>query len=148
MATAKMTDIEVAIRIVPTHLRWPQSGTSLVWTKAHGCVAALQNLVRSVDVACCDVERDRELSAAAINRRRAEIFDRTKLKLANFRPFETAEKALSADIAALDRLSERTPQQVKSHQQLTKAIGELREGLHATTRAVAERCKIRERVPV
>ena len=93
MTVRKLTDNEIRIRIVPTHLRWPDAGTSAVWTKAHDCVYALQDLIRSVDVACMKARQDRELSAGGIARR-AEICDQALSKLVNFRAFEIAEKAM------------------------------------------------------
>lgn len=78
MTTRKLTHNEIRIRILPTHLRWPDAGTSAVWIKAHDCVNALQDL------------------------RRAEICDRALRKLVNFPAFEIAEKALIESIDELD----------------------------------------------
>ena len=66
-------------------------------------------------------------------------------KLANFRPFDIADKALSENIVALERLSNRDPEQVQMLQKLTQALQDLQEGIEATRRMVLERCKMRER---
>ncbi len=65
MTAHRLTDTEIAIRIVPKRLRWPQAGTTITWTKAHACVNALQDLIRKVDQACIEAEQNRELSAGA-----------------------------------------------------------------------------------
>ncbi len=65
-------------------------------------------------------------------------------QLANFKPFEIAEKALSDNISSLERLDYRDPHQVQMLQTLTQARKDLREGVEATKRLVRERCKIRE----
>ena len=145
MPTHKLSDIEIAVRVVPTRLRWPETGTTIAWTRAHDCVDALQDLVRNLDVACLKAEQDRQLSAGGIARRRAELCDQALRKLANFRSFDIAEKALSENIVALERLSSRDPEQVQMLQKLTQALHDLREGIEATRRMVLDRCKMRER---
>lgn len=146
MAIYKLTDIEIAVRIVPTRVRWPATGTSVAWTRAQSCVDALQDLVRKVDVACLEAEQNRQFSATAIARRRAELCDRALSELANFRSFEIAEKALSENIDALERLSDQNHQQIEMHRKLTQALRDLREGIEATRRMVMDRCRMRERV--
>ncbi len=66
MPKRRLTDTEIAIRIVPKHLRWPESSRTIAWTKAHACVDALKDFVRKVDFDCAEVEETEELSAAAI----------------------------------------------------------------------------------
>jgi hypothetical protein len=105
MPRHKLIDTQIAICIVPKRVRWPQRNTSVAWTKAHASVDAFQDLVRSVDIACVEAEEDSELSANGIARRRAEICDQALRKLASFRSFEIAEKALTENIDALERLS-------------------------------------------
>ena len=126
-----------------THLRWPERGTASAWTDAHNCVGALQELVRNVDLGCLKAEQDRELSAGAIARRRAEICDQAMIKLANFPAFHIAEKTLSENIVALERLSNRNPEQVQMFRKSTQALHDLREGIEATRRMLLERCKTR-----
>ena len=60
---------------------------TITWTKAHDCVDALQDLVRSLDVACLEAEHDREPPAGGIARRRAELCDQALRKLVNFQTF-------------------------------------------------------------
>ena len=33
MAPHRLTENEIRVRIVPTHLRWPERGTTVAWTK-------------------------------------------------------------------------------------------------------------------
>ncbi len=148
MVTHKLSGNEIAIRIVPRHLRWPESGTSLAWTHSHACVNALKDLVRKVDFDCCEVEQDREVSSSAMHQRLSQIYDRSMIRLANFRPFQIAEKALNENIDALDRLSDRDPEQAQMLQKLTTALADLRDGIPATQRMVLDRCKTREAVSV
>jgi hypothetical protein len=141
MPSHRLTDNEIAIRVCAKRLRWPKRGTAIVWTKAHDCVDALQDLVRSVDTACIEVEQSRELSPGAIARRRAEVCDQALSKLVNFSAFEIAENALSENIVALERLSNRDPEQVQMLQKLTQALHDLPEGIDTTRRMLLERCK-------
>jgi hypothetical protein len=132
MPTHKFTDLEIAIRIVPKRLRWPESGSSATWAKAHDCVDALQDLVRKVDVRCGEAEQDRELFASGLTRRRAGICDQAMITLANFKPFGIAEKALIENIDALERLSDRDPEQIQMHQKLKQGLRDLKEDVEAT----------------
>ncbi len=66
----------------------------------------------------------------------------------SFRSFEIAEKVLTENIDALEKLTAPDAQQSQIHQTLTKALGDLPEGVEATRRMVLDRCKIRERVNV
>ena len=133
------TQNQINISIVPRSFRWPQSGTSVAWTTAHHCVNALKHLVRKSDLACAEVAEDRKLSAGAIADRRSEIRDQALKQLVNFPALETAEKALIANIEALERLSERDPEQVQMLQMLKQALTDLREGFPATQRMLMER---------
>ena len=146
MPIYKLSDLEIAVRIVPTTLRWPQSGTSIAWTAAHGCVDAYRDLVRRIDMACGEAERNRQLSSSDIVHRRAELCDDALRRLANFRPLELAETALIEEIDALERLSDRDAQQVKMRAKLKQALKDVQEGIAATRRAVQERCKVRQAV--
>ncbi len=148
MASSRLSENQINIRIVPKRVRWPECGTSNAWTKAHDCVDAYQDLVRGVDLACAEAEQDPELSGSGIVRRRAEICDQTMTKLFNFRPFEIAEKALAGDVNALEGLEDRNPQQVQMLLKLKQARVDLQEGVEATKRMVRERCKVGERVSV
>ena len=129
-------------------MRWPEAHASPAWTKAHHCVHVLEDLVRDVDSNCQGVEANSELASGAIRRRRSEICDQALGKLVNFAAFEIAEKVLSQNIFALERLSDRDPEQVQKLEQLKRGLKDLTEGVEATKRMVLERCKMRERVSV
>ncbi len=144
----RLSDSDLNIRICPGRARWPEPSAGSTWETAHRCVHALQNFVRGVDNACGEVEADEELSAPAIARRRSEICDQSLRKLLNFAAFEIAEKALTRDIDALERLSDRDPEQAQMLQKLTKVLADLRDGIPATQRMVRDRCKTREGVSV
>ncbi len=66
-------------------------------------------------------------------------------KLANFAAFEIAEKVLTKDIEALERLHARDAEKSQMHEKLTQALRDLREG-PSGNRTLHERCKVRERV--
>jgi hypothetical protein len=148
MPTNKITDTEIAIRVVPRHLRWPEARTNIAWMKAHACVDALRDLIRNVDFRCLEAEQNRELSAGGIGRRRTEICDQALRKLANFAAFEIAEKALTENFDALERLCDPDPQDAQMRDKLKQALRDLREGMEATRRMVQERCRVRETASV
>jgi hypothetical protein len=146
MTSYKLSESQIAITVVPRSVRWPEPNAAAVWVLAHCCVSALRDVVRSADAACLEAEQDSECSASAIARRRAEICDQALRKLANFAAFEAAEKALIANIEALERLNYRDPEQVQTLEKLKRALTDLREGISATQRMLEERCKARKRV--
>ncbi len=146
MPANKLSDLQIAITVVPMRTRWPESGTSVAWTKAHDCVDSLQEFVRKVDRDCLQAEQNEELSVEAIRRRRAEIYDRAMLKLTNFGPFQIAEKAVSDTINSLERLSNLNSEQAQMLEALKRMLGDLEEGISATQRMLQERCRVRERV--
>ncbi len=146
MPTHSLNENAIQVRVVPRRLRWLAPGTTIAWTKAHACVDALQDFVRNVDLRCREAEQDRELAAGAIARRRTTIGDEAMSELANFRLFEIAERALTANIDALERLSDRDPEQAQMLERLKQALTDLREGIPATRRMVRDRCEIREGV--
>ena len=148
MGIQKVSDAQIAITIVPKRARWPEPRAGVAWARAHDCVDALQGLVREVDLACREAERDREHSAGGIARRRAELCDQAMSKLTDFGPFEIAEKALTQNIDALERLSDPDPQQAQMLQKLARALEDLRAGIEATRRMLQERCKVRESVSI
>ncbi len=143
-----LSDNAIAIRIVPLHVRWPERGTSNAWTKAYNAVDALRNLGRDVDRDCLEAEQDRQLSGDGLRRRREEICDEALGKLVSFQAFEIAQKAMSENIAALERAGYLDPTRAQMHQKLTTALADLREGVAATRRTVLERCRMRQSVSV
>ncbi len=94
MQPQRLREIQIKVRIVPKRVLWPEGRSNPVWVKAHGCVDALEELVRNVDSDCLQAEQSKELTASAIRRRRAEISDHALEKLVNFPAFEIAEKEL------------------------------------------------------
>jgi hypothetical protein len=145
MTTRKMSDNQIAITIVPRRALWPEANTANVWASAHRCVDGWHSLIRQTDLACSKAEQDSELNTGAIGRRRSEICDQALRKLVNFRGLEIAEKALTENIDALERLSHRDPEQAQMLQKLKQALTDLREGIPATERMLEER-KARKRV--
>jgi hypothetical protein len=146
---ARLSENLIAISIVPQHVaRWLERGTTPAMTSAYDCVVAFKDLVRAADLESLQVEQNRELSAEAIRKRRSMICDKAMTKLANFKAFHVAEKALIDEINRLERLSDPDPQQAQMRDKLNQALRDLREGVEATRRLVQERCKIRERASV
>jgi hypothetical protein len=75
-------------------MRFLESNSATGLAGAHDCVDALQDLVRDVDLACLQVEENKDFSSDAIRRRRVEICEKAMTKLANFKAFRVAEMAL------------------------------------------------------
>jgi hypothetical protein len=78
-------------------VRFPDPSAETVWARAHDCVNALHALVRKVDLSCSEAEKNAEISVSGIARRRAKLCERTLIQLANFKPFETAERAFQRE---------------------------------------------------
>ena len=138
MTTHKLTDTEIQVRVVPTHMRWPERGTTVVWSKLHDAVDALQNVVRDVDQGCLEAEQDPELSAGGIARRRIGLGEQALRQLADFKPVLTAERAVNENIDKFES---------KMQTSLTTALGEMQRGVDAARRAVIERCQMRAFAP-
>jgi hypothetical protein len=90
-----MTDTEIAMRIVPTRLRWPPAeiAKTIAWDRLREAVDLLHGLVRAVDNNCQQAEQDIDLSLEGIARRREALGHQALSELANFKPFQIAEKA-------------------------------------------------------
>jgi hypothetical protein len=80
-------------RIVPRRVRWPDARADPAFAAAHDCVHACENVVHDVESRCMAGEQ--KLAADAVRLLRVETRDRALALLLNFRPFATAEKALS-----------------------------------------------------
>jgi hypothetical protein len=106
-----------------------------------------EELVRDVDCNCLEAEQNKKLSTRELRESRAVICNQAIGKLVNFAAFEVAERALSENIVALERLS-RNPEQVQMLQKMKQAQRDLQEGIEATRRMILDRCKMREHVPV
>ena len=108
---ARLSENLIAISIVPQYVaRWIERGTTPAWTSAHDCVDAFKGLVREVDLACLQIEENKEFSSDAIRRRRVEICDKAIAKLDNFKAFYVAERAIVDEINLLERRSYRDAQ--------------------------------------
>jgi hypothetical protein len=140
MQAQKLSDLQIKICIVPRRVRWPDEQSSPGWAAAQNCVRSFESLIRDVDNACLQVEQDKELSGPAVRHQRALTCDRALGKLIEFRPLQVAERALSEDINALERLSERNLKQSEMLRQLKVALSDLQEGIEATRRMVLDRC--------
>jgi len=103
MTSHRLTDNEIQTCVVATRLRWPETGTTIAWSKLHDCVDALQGLVSTVDLHCVEAEQNRDFSAAGIMRRRTELGRQALNELANFKPFQAAEKAALDNIDYLEK---------------------------------------------
>lgn len=132
----RLTENEIRVRIVPTMLRWPspESANTSVWDRLRDGVEALRAMLRALDDACHEVEHDRHINPQDIRRRRIELGNHALSKIAAFKPLDTAERAVDANINDLEP---------KMQNLLRKALEELREGVAATERAVVERCQMR-----
>jgi hypothetical protein len=126
----RMTDIEIAARIVPTMLRWPPESA---FDPMRECVEALRDTLHVLDEKCDRAEQDPELKRESIGRRRTQLGEHALAQLLAFEPFLKAELAVNERIKHLD---------TKTQNSLAKALNELREGVAAAKRAVVERCQM------
>lgn len=102
--TKRLTDIEIASRIVPTMLRWPADiGKTIAWDRLRECVDALRGLVFVVNANCLEAEQDQDLSPEGIMRRRTLIGQQALIELADFKPLQVAEKAVANNLAFLEQ---------------------------------------------
>jgi hypothetical protein len=145
MITRRLTDNEIRIRIVPTHLRWPKADTSNIWRILHECVEELYDFARAIDDNCCEIEQAREYGRDEIARHRTEAGNEALKKLAAFRPFQLAERAAMKEIETFEKRDDLTSQEVQAKQRLMMAMEELRGGIGAMERLLLERCKMNER---
>lgn len=105
--TRRITDTEIAARIVPTMLRWPADAKTIAWDRLRECVDALRGLVYTVNAQCLEAEHDGDLSPEGVIRRRSKIGQKALSELAEFEPLKLAEKAAAANLTALeDRMIE------------------------------------------
>ena len=132
----RLTDIEIAARIVPTMLRWPspEAAKTLAWDRLRDCVEELRAMLRALDVACQQIEQDRRLNPQDTKGQRIKLGEKAISELADFKPLHDAESAVSKNIGELE---------TKTQILLRKALDELLEGVNAARRAVVERCQMR-----
>jgi hypothetical protein len=101
--TRRITDTEIAARIVPTMLGWPADiSKTLAWDRLRECVDALGGLVYTVDSHCIEAEQDQDLSPEGIIRRRTQVGQQALSALAAFKPLQAAEKAVADNVAHLE----------------------------------------------
>jgi hypothetical protein len=101
----RLSDIEIAARIVPTALRWPghEKAKTLAWDRSRECVDALRCLLQMVDHHCAEAEQNIDLSPQGINRQRAVLAKQVLSELDSFEPFQQAEKAILENIKFLEQ---------------------------------------------
>lgn len=99
----RLSDTEIKMRICATRVRWPESGTTIAWSRLHDCVDALHGLARATDDNCFQAEQNIDLSPEGIARRRTELGRQALTELASFKAFKTAEKATLNDIDFLEK---------------------------------------------
>jgi hypothetical protein len=101
----RLTDIEIAARIVPTMVRWPapEVAKTVAWDRLRDGVAALRGLVGVVDSSCLQAEQDQDLSPDGIARRRAALGRQALNELEQFKPFQIAERAVTENIQFLEQ---------------------------------------------
>ena len=127
----RLSDNEIAVRVVPTMLRWPPE---IAVDQMRDCVEALRNRLRVLDESCEHAERDTDLKPESISRRRIQLGEEALAELAVFEPLHRAERGVDEHIKHLD---------TKTQNLMARALDEVREGVAATQRAVIERCQIR-----
>lgn len=98
----RMTELQIATRVVPTMQRWPSDANTIAWDKLRSCVEALRSLVYTVDMHCTEAERDRDLSAEGIVRRRGRLGQQALAELESFKPLQDAIKAVESNLAFLE----------------------------------------------
>lgn len=100
--TKRITETEIAARIVPTMLRWPAEAKTIAWDRLRECVGALRGLVYTANGYCLEAEQDRDLSREGIIRRRTKIGQQALSELQDFKPFQLSEKAVTQDVGQLE----------------------------------------------
>jgi hypothetical protein len=112
MATCKLTDLEIAARIVPTMLRWPppEIARTITWDRLREPVDLLRIMMRTVDDACLQAEADGDLSPDGIARRRQKIGRQALSELENWSPLRAAERAVTENIEYLEKRMVDLPQ--------------------------------------
>ena len=110
MTSHRLTDNEIQTCVVATRIRWPETGTTIAWSRLHDCVDALHGLVNTVDLHCVEAEQNRDFSAAGIMRRRTELGRQALTELAKFKPLQAAEKATADNLDHLEKKMVDLPQ--------------------------------------
>ena len=104
MPIRRLSENEIAIRIVPKILRWPTANVAktIAWDRLRDSVDALRGLARAVDQGCAAVEEDRDLAPGGIRRRRSTIGEKALAELTDMKLVKAAEEAVANDLALLE----------------------------------------------
>jgi hypothetical protein len=145
MVATKLTDNEIRIRIVPTHVRWPEPSSTPAWARLRDCVKALHTFTRKIENESLEIKRMFLLDRDSLVRQHADLASRALQELANFQPLQIAERSVAKELGELNKNPKVAAQQQRDKQILIKALEELRGGIAATERLVQERCGVRER---
>lgn len=141
----RMTELQIATRIVPTMQRWPSDANTIAWDKLRSCVDALRSLVYTVDMHCTEAERDRDLSAEGIVRRRARLGQQALAELESFKPLQDAIKAVESNLAFLEERMADLPKPTSNviefmmEQELRGHIGKQKSPFEFILRSIADR---------
>ena len=108
----RLSDTEIAARIVPTMVRWPgpDVAKTIAWDRLRDSVGALRGLVRVIDDNCFQAEQDTDLSSEGITRRRMVLGRQALGELEQFKPFIAAERATRENIDYLEKKMTDLPQ--------------------------------------
>jgi len=114
--TKRLTDIEIATRIVPTMLRWPPAeiAKTITWDRLRDAVDQLRGLIRTVDDGCVAAEQDTDLNPDGIARRRQTLGRQAISELANWPPLQATERAVTENIEYLEKRMVDLPQAATS----------------------------------
>lgn len=91
MATKRMTDIELLAQIIPNSVDWPADDITMAWVKIRECPAPLRNLVKTVDIACSEIEADPDLNPNGIRKKLEAIGLKALEELRVYKPLVAAE---------------------------------------------------------
>jgi hypothetical protein len=141
----RLTELEIAARVVPTMLRWPAEANTIAWGKLRGCVEALRGLVSAVNMHCSQAEQDHDLSAEGIVRRRAKVGQQALAELESFKPLQDAINAVESNLAFLEERMADLPKPTSNviefmmEQELRGHINKQNSPFEFTLKAVADR---------
>ena len=108
----QLTETEIAMRIVPTMVRWPapEVAKTVAWDKLREAGGSLRGLATAVDAGCREAEQNANLSSDGIARRRHAIGRQALSELKNFKPFQSAESWTLDNIKLLEEKMTGLPQ--------------------------------------
>lgn len=108
----RLTDIEIAARIVPTMSRWPSAeiAKTIAWDRLREAVDLLRALIRTVEHGRLQAEQDADLSPEGVARRRQTLGRQALSELENWPPLRAAERAITENINHLEKQMTSLPQ--------------------------------------